>query len=157
MCSWCYTLRPALARLLEALGKNTEIVRLLGGLAKDSDEPMPAQTRSYVIANWQRIEQTVPGTVFNYDFWQTCQPRRSTYPACRAVIAARRQGDPADKLDTAMTEAIQNAYYRPARNPSDHSTLVELAAELSLDKDQFSADLCAEETHAALRQEMNGT
>ena len=96
----------------------------------------------------------MPGTVFNYDFWQTCQPRRSTYPACRAVIAARRQGDPADKLDTAMTEAIQNACYRRARNPSDHSTLVELAAELSLDKDQFSADLCAEETHAALRQEI---
>ena len=66
MCSWCYAFRPALARLLEALGKNTEIVRLLGGLAKDSDEPMPAQTRSYVIANWQRIEQTVPGTEWQH-------------------------------------------------------------------------------------------
>ena len=93
---------------------------MLGGLAKDSDEPMPTQTRSYVIENWRRIEQTVPGTVFNYDFWQSCQPRRSTYPACRAVIAARQQGDPADKLDRAMAEAIQDAYYRRARNLSDN-------------------------------------
>ena len=154
MCSWCYAFRPALARLLEALGKSVEIARLLGGLARDSDEPMPAQTRSYVIENWRRIEQTVPGTMFNYDFWQNCQPRRSTYPACRAVIAARRQGDPADKLDRAMTEAIQDAYYRRARNPSDNSTLIDLALELGLDKDQFSADLLAEETHAALRQEI---
>ena len=90
-------LETRLARLLEALGTNVEIARLPGGLAKDSDEPIPAQTRSYVIDNWRRIEQTAPGTVFNYDFWQSCQPRRSTYPACRAVIAARRQGDLADK------------------------------------------------------------
>lgn len=154
MCSWCYAFRPALTRLLEALGKKVEIVRLLGGLAKDSDEPMPEQTRSYVINNWRRIEQTVPGTVFNYDFWQSCQPRRSTYPACRAVIAARLQDDPPDKLDRAMTQAIQDAYYRRARNPSDDSTLIDLAAELGLDKDKFSAELRAEETHAALRQEI---
>ena len=154
MCSWCYAFRPVLTRLLEALGKKVETVRLLGGLAKDSDEPMPEQTRSYVINNWRRIEQTVPGTVFNYDFWQTCRPRRSTYPACRAVIAARRQDDPPDKLDRAMTRAIQDAYYRGARNPSDDSTLIDLAAELGLDKDKFSEELRAEETHAALRREI---
>ena len=154
MCSWCYAFRPSLTALLRALDKEVEIVRLLGGLAKDSDEPMPEQTRSYVINNWRRIEQTVPGTVFNYDFWQKCQPRRSTYPACRAVIAARLQGDPPDKLDRAMTQAIQDAYYQKARNPSDSATLISLAAELGLDKDKFSADLRAKETHAMLREEI---
>ena len=50
-----------------------------------------------------------------------------------AVIAAHRQGDPADKLDRAMTGAIQDAYYRRARNPSDNSTLIDLTAEHGLD------------------------
>ena len=81
-------------------------------------------------------------------------PLGRPWPACRAVIAARQQGDPADKLDRTMAEVIQDAYYRRARNPSDNSTLIDLAAELGLDKDQFSADLLAEETHAALRQEI---
>ena len=47
----------------------------------------------------RRIEGRIPGVRFNFDFWTHCTPKRSTYPACRAVIAARAQ-DPT--LDEAM-------------------------------------------------------
>lgn len=40
---------------------------------------------------WQRIEQTVPGVHFNWNFWSRNTTIRSTYPACRAVLAAKRQ------------------------------------------------------------------
>ena len=115
--------------------------RLLGGLAPDSDAPMPEDLRERLQQTWHRIQSHIPGTEFNFDFWTRCTPRRSTYPSCRAVIAARRQGPQYDEL---MTKAIQRAYYLQARNPSDESTLVELAGELELDTAVFADDLRSE-------------
>jgi protein-disulfide isomerase-like protein with CxxC motif len=57
------------------------------------------------------------GTEFNFDFWTKCQPRRDTYKACRAVIAASQQN-----AEEAMIEAIQKAYYLRAMNPSEHDS-----------------------------------
>ncbi len=151
MCSWCYAFRPTLDALIAELPKQLEVIYLLGGLAADSDEPMPEETRTYVQENWRRIEEQVPGTKFNYDFWEECQPRRSTYPACRAVIAAREQGL---EYDLEMVWAIQQAYYLQARNPSDVSTLTELAVEIGLDKDKFIKDFRSLETDEILRQEI---
>lgn len=151
MCSWCYAFSPTLNALIEKLPKQLEVIYLLGGLAMDSDEPMPEETRTYVQANWQRIEEQVPGTKFNYDFWKHCQPRRSTYPACRAVIAAREQGK---EYDLEMIYAIQQAYYLQARNPSDISTLCELAVEIGLNKDKFTKDIKSSEVDEMLRQEI---
>jgi len=149
MCSWCWAFRPALNTLLASLPAQIKLVRLLGGLAPDSDAPMPDDMRAYVQGNWQAIEQQVPETKFNHDFWTQCKPRRSTYPACRAVIAARIQDD---EFDAAMTLAIQQAYYLQARNPSDISTLIELAAELGLDKNKFTEDISAKATDDILQQ-----
>lgn len=151
MCSWCWAFRPSLNSLLVQLPEQITIVRLLGGLAPDSDVPMLDETRMFVKKNWKAIEQQVPGTKFNYDFWTKCKPRRSTYPACRAVIAARNQGD---EYDPAMTLAIQQAYYLNARNPSDYSTLIELAEELDLDKRRFTDDLRSIKTDETLQQEI---
>lgn len=151
MCSWCYAFRPAFDALIAELPNELEIVCLLGGLAKDSEEPMPEETQAYVQANWRRIEEQVPGTKFNYDFWSLCKPRRSTYPACRAVLAAREQGL---EYDLEMIWAIQQAYYLQARNPSDVSTLTELAAEIGLDKSKFVKDIESLEINKKLKQEI---
>jgi putative protein-disulfide isomerase len=151
MCSWCWAFRPSLNKLLESLPGEIELIRFLGGLAHDSDVPMPDETRTYVQRNWQAIEQQVPQTKFNYDFWTKCKPRRSTYPACRAVIAARNQGEEFDPL---MTLAIQQAYYMQARNPSEYSTLIELSEELGLNKDKFAEDVKSMQTDETLRQEI---
>ena len=151
MCSWCWAFRLSLNTLIEALPKEINIIRLLGGLAPDSDLPMPENTREYVLQNWRAIEKQVPETKFNYDFWEKCKPRRSTYPACRAVIAARKQKD---VFDTAMTLAIQEAYYLEARNPSDYETLINLAEEIGADKNKFSKDVRSTETDKILEEEI---
>ncbi len=151
MCSWCWAFRPSLLSLLEGLSEEIVTVRLLGGLAPDSEEPMPKETRQLVQGHWQTIEQQVPLTKFNYDFWTKCEPRRSTYPSCRAVIAARNQGQ---EFDAKMTVAIQQAYYLQARNPSDYSTLIALSDELGLDQDKFAQDIKSLETNETLRQEI---
>ena len=137
--------------LLEALPEEVKVTRLLGGLAPDSEDPMPEETRQLVQGHWQSIEQQVSGTKFNFEFWTKCEPRRSTYPSCRAVIAARNQGQ---ECDAKITFAIQQAYYLQARNPSDYSTLIELSDELGLDKDRFTKDIKSTETNEILQQEI---
>jgi len=154
MCSWCWGFEPTRRKIFEAVAGKMQIRRMVGGLAPDSDAPMPAAMRSMLQQAWHRIEQTIPGTKFNFEFWEKCSPRRSTYPANRAVIAAREQGD---EYDAKMTARIQRAYYLEAKNPSDNSTLIELAADIGLDSEQFSASLVADSTQEKLSAEIQAT
>ncbi len=152
MCSWCFGFEKTRRRIFDALDGRIRIERLLGGLAPDSDEPMPQAMQQMLQQTWQRIEQVVPGTRFNFDFWRDNQPRRSTYPSNRAVIAARLQGEQYDAL---MTARIQRAYYEEAKNPSDDEVLIELAADLGLEQERFASDLGAEQTRQRLFDEIN--
>jgi len=151
MCSWCWGFSRTLSRLLKSLPESVKSKRLLGGLAADSDQPMSHAMQEQIKSNWLRIEDTIPGVKFNYDFWTKTQPRRSTYPACRAVIAARLQNK---ENDEAMTKAIQRAYYQQARNPSDNATLIELASELGLNIADFKKDLISEKVENELQNEL---
>lgn len=151
MCSWCWAFRPVYIRIVDSLPAELPLIRLLGGLAADSDEPMPEALRTYLETTWKTIQQRVPGTQFNFDFWRHCQPRRSTYPACRAVIAARRQGA---AFESAMILAIQQAYYLRAQNPSDDDVLIGLAGELGLDGSRFARELNDPVTRDRLLQEI---
>ena len=152
MCSWCWAFRPALATLRERLPKALEFTSLLGGLAPDSEAAMPETLRTTLQATWRRIQQRVPGTEFNHAFWTNCQPRRSTWPACRAVIAAARF----DRAD-AMTLGIQQAYYLQARNPSDEDTLIDIATSLGIDRDAFAERLRAAATASELQRQIERT
>jgi len=152
MCSWCWGFTASLESLLEKLPADIKVQRLLGGLAPDSNIVMPDTMKESIKSNWVRIEDTIPGVKFNFDFWSQTIPRRSTYPACRAVIAAQLQGE---KYDVLMTKAIQRAYYQEARNPSDNSTLTELAIELGLSSLIFEKDLASEQVQSELIKEIN--
>lgn len=154
MCSWCWAFRPVWQSVRTRLPAAVEIEQFLGGLAPDSAVPMPAEMREKIQDIWRTIERSVPGTRFNFDFWTKCVPRRSTYPACRAVIAARRQGA---GFEDAMIFAIQQAYYLQARNPSNDSTLIELAEEIGLDRGRFAADLRHPDIHVELLEEIRWT
>ena len=152
MCSWCWGFDRTRKQLFERLAiEGIGVVRLLGGLAQDSDEPMRQELRDYLQQTWRSIGQRIPGTEFNFDFWTACTPRRSTWPACRAVIAAREQGG---EYDEKMTRAIQEAYYLQARNPSGEAVLIALAGELGLDTGRFMQRLKAPETQSQLDAEM---
>ncbi|MBT3046281.1 MAG: DsbA family protein [Candidatus Thiodiazotropha sp. (ex Clathrolucina costata)] len=154
MCSWCWGFRPTLEALLAALPSALSCSRLLGGLAADSSSPMPDEMRIRIQATWREIERRIPNTRFNFDFWSRNTPRRSTYPACRAVIAARIMNPDAEVM---MILAIQQAYYLEARNPSDDSTLGEIAREIGLDQQRFSELLNHHSTQQALESEIAET
>jgi putative protein-disulfide isomerase len=142
-------------QLRENLPENIIWQNVLGGLAADNDQAMDEQTRQMVQGHWRRIQSTI-STEFNFDFWSKCTPRRDTYKACRAVIAASIQ-----QAGEQMTEAIQRAYYLRAMNPSDPATLINLAVELGLDRSLFERDLYSTQTanefqrQLSLRTELN--
>ena len=149
MCSWCYAFKPTFDELREKLKNNVKIVHVVGGLAKHSDILMPLDQQQQIENIWYQIENEV-GTKFNHDFWKNCKPRRSTYLSCQATILARKQ----NKEDE-MIEAIQEAYYLKAMNPSDISTLVTLAEQIGLDSNKFEIDLRSEKIQIDLDNELN--
>jgi putative protein-disulfide isomerase len=148
MCSWCWGFAPVLQELTRRI-PDVPVQIVLGGLAADSDEPMAEEMRHYVQQAWRDV-RAASGAQFNFDFWAQCQPRRSTYPACRAVVLARQQN-----LESQMFSAIQKAYYLQAKNPSDASTLADLAVELGMGREQFLFDLNASATQQLLEKDFH--
>lgn len=151
MCSWCYAFVNSWSALQRALPEDVEVVYVLGGLAPDTTEPMPEAMRNMIRQTWRKIEETVPGVHFNFDFWTLNTPVRSTYPACRAILAAGKQ-NPAAGVE--MLRAIQHAYYQSARNPSLLETLQECAEAIGLNGAAFRSDLTSDNTDAVLHQEL---
>lgn len=152
MCSWCWAFRPVWQELKRALPTAVSVSYVLGGLAPDCHSPMPLGLQRQIQQHWHTIQQRVPGTMFNFEFWQENTARRSTYPACRAVIAAKNQGE---MYEDAMILAIQHAYYLHAKNPSDDDVLLACAASLNLDMQCFETNLnssaCKEQLMSDIR------
>jgi len=132
--------------LREALPAAVSVVNVVGGLAPDSDQPMSFEQQKAIADYWADVSERT-GAEFNFDFWKNCKPRRSTYPAYRAVLSACKQN-----AEQAMINAIQHAYYLRAMNPSDNSTLIALAIELELDVQRFSDDLVSIEIEDELER-----
>ena len=155
MCSWCWGYRPVWDLLQQHLPKSIAVEYVVGGLAADSDSAMPIAQQQMIQNHWRTIEQKL-GTRFNHDFWRDNTPRRSTYNACRAAIAANKQS-----CQEPMIDAIQQAYYLRALNPSDVDVLVRVATELSertsntLDVAQFITDINSSETNNELANQVS--
>ena len=154
MCSWCWAFKPTWHKVLKELPSHINVNYLLGGLAPDSDLPMPLETQKYVQDNWIKIQKVVPGTEFNYDFWTLNEPRRSTYLSCKAVIAAKKQHPDFEVL---MTEQIQKAYYLNALNPSNEDILINIARDIGLNEDLFKEDLKSSEVNDLLLDQIHTT
>jgi len=154
MCSWCWGYRPIWDALQQHLPTSISVEYVAGGLAPDSNSPMPMALQQAIQSHWRTIEKKL-GTRFNYDFWTKNQPRRSTYIACRAAIAAHKQG-----CQISMIDAIQQGYYLRALNPSNKEVLIALATELSqsdvidFDITKFVEDLTSFDTEKELTRQI---
>jgi len=149
MCSWCWGYAPTWLKLQTELERSgIKVEYRLGGLAPDSVEAMPQEMQHFLEQTWHKISAQL-GTQFNYDFWTLCQPRRSTYPACRAAFIARDAG-----LEQAMVQGIQHAYYLEAKNPSDMETLIDIAVSIGLDAGWFAEQMLSKSVNQSLMEEV---
>lgn len=147
MCSWCWGYKHTLQQLKQALPASVTFVSLTGGLAPDNDQPMPHAMQQQIQTTWKNIQQRIPSIEFNYDFWTHCKPRRSTYPACRAVLVAEQYNK-----GEQMNEQIQRAYYLEAQNPSNYDVLYALAEKIGLDRSRFIEEIHSESVNQRLSQ-----
>lgn len=148
MCSWCWGYQPTWLLLQDKLESVVQVNTMVGGLAEDSNVPMPENMQHFLQQTWHKIAAEL-GTEFNFDFWSQCQPKRSTYPACRAVIIARQY-----QKEQAMCLAIQEAYYLHAQNPSEVSTLIKIATSIGLDGDLFAQQINSDKLKQQLVNEI---
>ncbi|MDC1207846.1 DsbA family protein [Litorivicinus sp.] len=141
MCSWCYGFRPTWSEVKSQLPEGLPVVSLLGGLASDTDIPMPEEMVEHLKGTWSRIAE-ICGVRFNHDYWdQEPAPPRTTYISCRAVISAERLAGRGD----AFCERIQNAYYQEALNVWQPEVLCDLAEEFGFRRDAFEEILNSDE------------
>jgi len=133
MCAWCHGFQPELDDFLQPQSAPA-VDWIMGGLAPDNNQPMDPQLQQTIAAYWHQIE-AISRARFNHEYWQVNTPYRSTYAACRAVIAA--ESLQANSTES-MVKAIQAAYYHAAKNPSLPETLIDYATSLGLDPQQFS-------------------
>ena len=150
MCSWCWGFAPVWREFVSEIPESVAVVDLMGGLAPDNEAPMDSAMRQYVQDAWGAVKART-GAEFNFEFWNKCEPKRSTYPACRAVIAAGEQASGARSL---MYDAIQRAYFLEARNPSDAEALECVAGDIGLDRKQFSEDLGSDHINRIFQLEL---
>ena len=148
MCSWCWGYRKTWLALQQALDPLIDIEYRLGGLAPDCHQPMSQQMKSHLQQTWRTISKQL-NVDFNFDFWLKCHPRRSTYPACRAALIARKF----DK-EAQMYFAIQQAYYLNAQNPSDDETLISLAHDIGIPSNEFATLLSSPQIQDELLTEI---
>ncbi|MCZ7601005.1 MAG: DsbA family protein [Gammaproteobacteria bacterium] len=140
MCSWCYAFAPSWRALVEDCGRSVALRYVMGGWRPTATCPCPSPCAPP--SPIPRAIERRTGADFNHDFWRLNEPRRSTWPACRAVIAAAlvREG-----AGPEMIEAIQRAYYREARNPSLDEVLIDIAESIGLDRGRFADEFHGDE------------
>ena len=149
MCSWCYAFQPELEEFLEK-HSSLKVDWIMGGLAPDSNDPMDENMKRSISSYWYEIEKKTQVT-FNHDFWNVNTPYRSTYPACRAVIAAELLEPESAPL---MVKAIQSAYYQEAKNPSLEETLIGCTGTIGLEKTPFVEALKSEEVEQRFQEHL---
>ncbi|MEO1878959.1 MAG: DsbA family protein [Methylococcales bacterium] len=152
MCSWCYAFDAVLQALQSKLPQSIRLIKVLGGLAADSMEPMPPAMVKHIQLNWKEIERSVPHIHFNHAFWANNQAIRSTYPSCRAVLAAKQQ---APDVEDKMIAQIQWAYYQNAQNPALDKTLIHCAQRIGLSVEVFLSDYHSELINKQLQQQID--
>lgn len=152
MCAWCYAFAPELRAFLTA-HPNATVDFIMGGLAPDNDTPMDENLRQTIASYWHQIERKTQVT-FNHNYWQVNTPYRSTYPACRAVLAAQSLSEQSAER---MISAIQSAYYQQAKNPSLLDTLIDCAEAIGLDKQSFTQRIQSSDIEAQLQQHLQLT
>ena len=55
MCSWCWGFAPVIENVAGELPQEVHLQYVMGGLAKDSDDPMSDETQAYVKNAWREV------------------------------------------------------------------------------------------------------
>lgn len=139
MCSWCWGFAPVIEAAQARHGAALPVRLVLGGLRPGTTQPMTPAAKAELATHWSHVHEA-SGQPFDLGFFGRDGFVYDTDPACRAVVAARRQ-DPDQALP--YLHAAQAAFYAKNRDVTDAGVLADLAAGLGLDRVRFAADVAS--------------
>jgi putative protein-disulfide isomerase len=128
MCSWCYGFSHELKQFLADIpGAELDIV--LGGLRAYNKQIMDADQRTMILSHWEKVRQ-ISGLPFDMTGLDKPAFIYDTEPACRAVVTAKiLTEDMPTKINFAVFDAIQHAFYAEAKDVTKEQVLAEVAVQ----------------------------
>ena len=154
LCAWCYALSPRLRRLTEEFPdikvihrgfplapEPNDIIQMFGSKEKGKRDILQHWKAANMNDDEHRINaELMEQRDFDYPY---------STPALLACKAAELQGGQAMHWD--YFDKVQEAHLTLCRNIADFDVLTDIARELSLDVEKFSADLRGEQVKYLLR------
>ncbi len=158
LCAWCYALSPRLRRLTEEFPdikvihrgfplapEPNDIVQMFGSKEKGKRDILQHWKAANMNDDEHRINaELMEQRDFDYPY---------STPALLACKAAELQGGQAMHWD--YFDKVQEAHLTLCRNIADFDVLTDIARELSLDVEKFSADLRGEQVKYLLRLDID--
>jgi len=154
LCAWCYALSPRLRRLTEEFPdikvihrsfplapEPNDIVQMFGSKEKGKKDILQHWKAANMNDDEHRINaELMEQRDFDYPY---------STPALLACKAAELQGG--QEMHWDYFDKVQEAHLTLCRNIADFDVLTDIARELSLDVEKFSADLRGEQVKYLLR------
>lgn len=128
MCSWCYGFSQELQKFLAEI-PDAELDIVLGGLRAYNTQIMDPDQRDMILSHWEKVQQ-VSGLPFDMTGLSKPGFIYDTEPACRAVVTAKiLTEDMPTKINFAVFQAIQDAFYAEAKDVTNEEVLAEVAVQ----------------------------
>lgn len=128
MCSWCYGFSHELQMFLAEI-PDAELDIVLGGLRAYNTQVMDHDQRDMILAHWEKVQQA-SGLPFDMTGLDKTDFIYNTEPACRAVVTAKiLTEDMPTKINFAVFQAIQHAFYAEAKDVTNEFVLAEVAVQ----------------------------
>lgn len=153
MCSWCWGFAPVLEALAgQAAEAGVPLHLVVGGLRHERLALDPAG-RVRILSHWQAVNATT-GQLFDFEAGMPEGFVYDTEPACRALVAVRAL-DPAKVWPLAV--ALQTAFYREGRDPSQVRVLLDLAEAVGVPRMTFAKAFDSTAIHEATQADFAWT
>lgn len=151
-CVWSWAFEPVVRALMVEFGEDLEWTFVMGGLASEygSDAGWGSSDSPGMVQHW--LEATDESGMPTDPLAWAEAPLSSTYPACRAVVAAREQGpDAVYRYLRALREGI--VCRRLALDNVE--ALAEIARAVGLDVERFRADFRSDAIAAGFQADLD--
>lgn len=133
MCSWCWGFAPTIEAIRQRYAERLTIAIILGGLRPGTVQPIANQQRDEILGHWHNV-QRMTGQPF---LFEGAMPEGFVYdtePACRGVATVSTL---APSLTFPFFSAIQLAFYTQQIDVTQPENLMQIAANLDIDAEQF--------------------
>lgn len=147
LCGWCYGAAPLIKAARELLPVQAHGGGMMAGPAR---RPVTAELREFVLPHDQRIAQ-LTGQPFGAAYRDGLLNDISAVLDSQSPIAAMLAADALAGHGLDLLARLQTAHYVEGRRIADRPVLVELAAEIGLDREAFADTLREAEDGAVER------